>query len=77
MLFRSVLFEIYFPAFVIVKKSRPWVLMIGVCFHFGIALLVAIWGFSFIMMAPYVLFLGSLEGISGANFASRIKAALT
>ncbi len=53
----TVLFEIYFPLMVTNQRLRKFTLMMGVGLHMGIGFLVAIWGFSFVMMAPYILFM--------------------
>ena len=53
----TVFFEIYFPFLIANKFTKNISLIFGVLFHLGIASLVAIWGFSFIMLSPYILFL--------------------
>ena len=52
----TLLFEIYFPVLVMFSSTRKFLLGFGVLFHFGIALLVGIWSFSLVMIAPYILF---------------------
>lgn len=55
--FMTIVFEIYFPAAMLSKKTRiPWLWM-GVSFHLGIAILVWLFPFSLIMMSTYFLFL--------------------
>jgi len=51
------IFEIYFPVLVWNPRIRPWLLGFGVCFHLGIGALMALWGFAFVMISPYILFL--------------------
>jgi hypothetical protein len=54
--FGTLLFEIYFPALVWGRRTRPWVLLAGVCFHLGIGVSMALMNFALIMLAPYALF---------------------
>ncbi len=69
--FSTVLFEVYFPVLVWNPKIRKALLAIGVMFHSGIGLLMALWSFALIMIAPYVLFLSedNLE-----SFQKRLRA---
>lgn len=55
--FGTILFELYFPVLVWVKKMRPYFLAAGICFHAGIGFLLALWGFALVMISPYALFL--------------------
>lgn len=55
--FATLLFEIYFPVLVWVKKTRPYALLAGFFFHLGIGLTMALLNFTAIMLAPYVLFI--------------------
>lgn len=55
--FVTIIFEIYFPAMMIWKKSRYLWLITGVGFHFGIAAMMGLWPFSFLMISTYFLFI--------------------
>lgn len=55
--FSTILFEIYFSALVWFKATKKPILALGVLFHSGIAILMALYSFAIIMLAPYVLFL--------------------
>ena len=55
--FSTVLFEVYFVAFVWPKKTRHWILFAGLLFHAGIGLLLGLHAFAVTMLAPYILFL--------------------
>ena len=55
--FSTILFEVYFPVLVWVKKTRPWILLAGFGFHFGIGVVMALYSFAMVMIAPYVLFI--------------------
>lgn len=55
--FSTILFEIYFPVLVWVKRARPFLLLAGLAFHLGIAFTLALPTFSAVMLAPYILFL--------------------
>ena len=57
--FMTILFEIYFPVLVWIKAIRKYVLSFGVLFHTGIAVVMALYGFALVMMAPYLLFIDS------------------
>lgn len=57
MTYVTVLFEIYFPVLVWVRKTRPWVLALGASFHLGVGLLMALMNFGLVMMSAYFLFL--------------------
>jgi hypothetical protein len=63
--FSTLLFEIYFPALVWVKAMKKPMLIAGLLFHAGIGIFMALWSFSLVMIAPYVLFLApeSVESI--------------
>lgn len=61
--FATILFEIYWPAAVLSRRSRgPW-LAAGVLFHAGIGAIMSLWTFSLIMLSAYWLFVprGALE----------------
>lgn len=55
--FTTIVFEIYFPAAMLSKKTRSAWLWMGVSFHLGIAILVWLFPFSLIMMSTYFLFI--------------------
>lgn len=55
--FSTVFFEIYFFPFVIFKATRKYVLTVGFFFHMGIGVIMALYSFAIMMLAPYVLFL--------------------
>jgi len=59
--FATVLFEVYFPALVWFKKTRIIMLLIGISFHMGIGVFMALYSFAFIMMAPYILFVSKRD----------------
>lgn len=61
--FLTVIFEIYWPAAVLSRKTRgPW-LGAGILFHAGIGAIMSLWTFSLIMLSAYWLFVpaGALE----------------
>jgi len=53
----TLVFEIYFPALVLMPKVRKKLLAFGALFHLGIAFLMALWGFAIVMISPYILFM--------------------
>lgn len=57
MTFATLLWEIYFPVIVWVRKLRPWVLAFGIVLHVGIGWTMNIVFFSLLMMCSYVMFL--------------------
>lgn len=59
--FLTMLFEMYFPVLVWVKKTRPFVLLAGFFFHLGIGLTMALMNFAVVMLSPYVLFVDESE----------------
>ncbi len=59
--FSTLLFEIYFPVLVWVKTLRKPALIVGLMFHLGIGFVMALWSFSLVMLAPYLLFLDISE----------------
>lgn len=69
--FGTILFEVYFPVLVWFKKTRPWFLVVGVCFHAAIGVLMALWAFALVMISPYCLFLpeGKVEALCKKYFA--------
>lgn len=54
--FATILFEVYFPLLIWFKKTKLWAAMIGVSFHFGIAITIGLYAFGTVMIAPYLLF---------------------
>jgi hypothetical protein len=60
----TILFEIYFVAFIWRETWRRYVLAIGTCFHLGIGFIMALYSFALIMLSPYVLFLREDETLS-------------
>lgn len=55
--FMTVLWEIYWPVMISIRKLRYWWLVMGFLFHVGIGYLMALWGFSLVMLSTYFLFL--------------------
>ena len=53
----KLIFEIGFPFFVCFRVLRPWLLLGGVAFHFGIWLHTEVGWFSFVTISWYPLFL--------------------
>jgi hypothetical protein len=54
--FTTIIYEIYWPAAVLSRARKPW-LLAGLAFHIGIGFLLNIWAFSFVMLSTYFLFL--------------------
>lgn len=52
----TVLFEIYFTPLVWNPKTRRWILILGVFFHLGTAVMMGLWGFGLVMISTYFLF---------------------
>ena len=55
--FATILFEIYFPVLIWNQKTRKIVMVLGLFFHLGIGLVMALFSFAAVMLAPYLLFL--------------------
>lgn len=55
MTFTTLLFEIYFTPLVWNRSLRKWILILGCLMHFGIALSIGLFYFSFGMISVYVL----------------------
>ena len=55
--FATILFEIYFGVLIWIRKFRPVLMIVGACFHLGIGLIMALFSFSFVMLAPYFLWM--------------------
>ena len=54
--FSTILFEVYFPALIWIRRLRPYLLFIGLGFHLAIGLSMALMNFALIMVSPYLLF---------------------
>lgn len=54
--FSTIIYEIYWPAAILTRARKPW-LLVGVVFHIGIAIFLNIWAFSFVMLSTYFLFI--------------------
>lgn len=65
--FSTILFEIYFPVLVWFKKTKVWALLAGFLFHLGIGLVMALYGFVFVMLSPYVLFMPQESVVAWLN----------
>lgn len=63
MTFGTMIFEIYFPALVWTRFWRKKLLVFGFFFHLGIGLLMALFGFSGVMLSAYCLFLNEQDKI--------------
>jgi hypothetical protein len=55
----TVLFEVYFPALVWFRRTRRWLLLLGIGLHIGIAVSIGLYFFSIAMLSVYILFLDS------------------
>ena len=55
--FSTIGFEVYFTPLVWNIKTRKYILSLGVLFHAGIGVIMALYSFAFVMIAPYILFL--------------------
>lgn len=71
--YMTLLWEIYFPAVIWMKKLRPWVLIGGVGLHIGIGVVVFIPYFSALMIVSYVVFLTPDEA---RRILRRVKSAI-
>lgn len=67
----TVLFEIFFPIFVWNKKWARLFLIAGIGFHLTIGLMIWLWSFALIMIAPYALFLHQTGKSDGRSFSLR------
>lgn len=68
--FLTVLFESYFAVLIWIRKIRPGVMITGLFFHLTIGASMALFSFSFVMLAPYVLWINS-EAL--ARFTLRMR----
>jgi hypothetical protein len=68
--YMTLLWEIYFPALIWVRRLRPWILVGGIALHLAIGLVVFIPYFSALMMLTYVCFLTPEES---QKISRRIK----
>lgn len=57
----TVLFELFFPAFIINPKTKFLWLGLGIFFHLGIAVTLDLWGFSGLMLSQYFLYIRKEE----------------
>lgn len=57
MAFVTVLWETYFPVLIWVPQIKKYVLTIGIALHLGIAFMMNLYEFSFVMLAAYPLFM--------------------
>lgn len=57
----TVIFELFFPAFVMNPKTKFYWLGLGVFFHIGIAVTLDLWGFSGLMLSQYFLYIRKEE----------------
>lgn len=57
--YMTIIYEVYFPIMIWIKKARPYWLAIGVLFHLGIIFSLGLAFFSLVMMAPYLFFCDS------------------
>jgi len=58
------LFQLLFAVLVFMKKTRPWILIVAVCFHAGIALHFGLLYFSLIMILFDVMFFSDEEWLA-------------
>lgn len=61
MTFSAMIFEIFFGWAMMNQKTRPYWLMMGVCFHLMIGITMDLMPFSIVMISTYVLFLKNIE----------------
>lgn len=59
--FVTIVFEVYFPVLVSIKRTRLLWLSLGVAFHLMIGLLLGLMSFSLVMMSTYILFVYRLN----------------
>jgi hypothetical protein len=71
--YATILFEIYFPAVIWLRRWRPWVLGIGILLHLGIGLAVFIPFFAALMVVTYASFLTPAEARSILTRANPLK----
>lgn len=77
--YSTLLWEIYFPVLVWLRKWRPWMLLFGVALHVGIAVFINIPFFAAIMMVGYCAFLGDVEikrGFAAVKFLAPLEGRL-
>ena len=53
----TVIFEASFPLLILLRRAQPWVLLLGLCFHAGIAMLMNVGTFSWVAIAAYPVLL--------------------
>jgi hypothetical protein len=61
--FLTILFEIYFPVLIWTPRMRYFLMLCGIFFHIGIGVIMGLWGFALVMLAPYFLFLFNYEDL--------------
>jgi hypothetical protein len=57
MTFSTIVWEVYFPFAIWIPRIRKYMLVIGCFFHLGIAMMMNLYDFSFMMLAVYILFI--------------------
>jgi hypothetical protein len=71
--YATVLFEVYFPVLIWLRKWRPWVLALGLLLHFGIGMVVFIPFFAALMVVTYASFLTPEEARGVLQRANSLK----
>ncbi|MFF9807369.1 HTTM domain-containing protein [Streptomyces coeruleorubidus] len=60
--YSSVLFQVYFPLGILVRRLRPWAALVSIGFHLSIAVLMGLTSFALTMVACDLIFLsGGIE----------------
>lgn len=60
--YSSVLFQVYFPLGILVRRVRPWAALVSIGFHLSIAVLMGLTSFALTMVACDLIFLsGGIE----------------
>jgi hypothetical protein len=72
----TVIFELFFPAFVMNPKTKFYWLGLGVFFHVGIAVTLDLWGFSGLMLSQYFLYMRTSDWDHLQNWFKRRKVVL-
>jgi hypothetical protein len=71
--YATLLFEIYFPALIWLRRWRPWILGLGVLLHVGIGMAVFIPFFAALMIITYASFLTPTEARAILERANPLK----
>jgi hypothetical protein len=71
--YATVLFEVYFPVLIWLRKWRPWVLGLGLMLHVGIGMVVFIPFFAALMVVTYASFLTPEEARGLLQRANPLK----